>query len=658
MKEALPKRPAGGREDDFDDLNDWTLMDIATAPNTSPEDRENAEAEIARREKAGTFDPDNASQDVFSDLTSHGYDLGDGKILYPKSEYKSWLKSDRSTPIPTGTVRESIEERLADEERSRDLDRATGKIAMQASEDKHEAEYGAEYGGIEKINHPTRVVSANDERKREYRANEKARDIKINEQRNLKESNKYENPFFGPAKIAAAEKEANLPIYEEVEEQLPKSPEARARRLYNYYERPFKANASEWVSFGVSNLLEKGIVDPSTSLLLHSGFGSREEGMIHEYIDPDNSLSTETINAEAELKTRVTRDLIDKRSEEISEETLRAAKYDGSLRALATGARVENYDGEDVVFYSIPVKQGEEVREFMEDVGISFEYNEENKALAASFQGFANIIEAIKNNDKETEKAFQVLDWYYDNFHYKKHLSSFLGTMDSFQEKADVAWMAKFEEYCKHREEIEKYYEELEKKEKVPEFESIKEISEEDLEKLYQDLLGNIVPIDSNSNPFLFPDKELFPPVNNTGSVPPVNRPPIAADKLYAIIKEYGNIKLSDPYLNVYRAVTKDRKQYIVIRFGIRNSNIAIVAPITEKTNDASYVWIEQDGNNRDAWMYDFLENSQNPNPISKYRAHHNEKIKAHNHIAAPKQGLKPVDNMWRNIYKDIDKRA
>lgn len=57
MAEKIPDRPAGGRESDFGELNDWTITDIATAPKTAPEDRRNAEAEIARREEAGAYNP-------------------------------------------------------------------------------------------------------------------------------------------------------------------------------------------------------------------------------------------------------------------------------------------------------------------------------------------------------------------------------------------------------------------------------------------------------------------------------------------------------------------------------------------------------------------------------------------------------------------------
>lgn len=117
MAEQLSNRPTGGREDDFGELNDWTITDIATAPKTAPEDRKNAEAEISRREEAGIYDPDNAPQEVRSDLLSHGYDIENGKVLYPKPEYKSWLESDRSEPRPSGIVRESINDRLETEKR-------------------------------------------------------------------------------------------------------------------------------------------------------------------------------------------------------------------------------------------------------------------------------------------------------------------------------------------------------------------------------------------------------------------------------------------------------------------------------------------------------------------------------------------------------------
>lgn len=145
MVEKIPNRPTGGREGDFAELNDWTITDIATSPKTAPEDRKNAEAEITRRKEAGTYNPDEAPQEVRSDLLSHGYSVKNGKVLYPKPDYKSWLASDRSDPMPRGIVRESIEDRLEAErreaakareainaERRREFDRAAGEAAIRA----------------------------------------------------------------------------------------------------------------------------------------------------------------------------------------------------------------------------------------------------------------------------------------------------------------------------------------------------------------------------------------------------------------------------------------------------------------------------------------------------------------------------------------------
>ena len=183
MAEKLPNRPAGGREDDFSELSDWTIKDIAMAQKTAPEDRKNAEAEIVRRKEAGIYNPDEAPREVRSDLLSHGYGVENGKVLYPKPDYKSWLASDRSGPMPRGIVRESIEDRLEAErqeaakareamnaERRREFDRAAGEAAIRAFEDAPTRE---------KINHPPRFTTEKDEIARGRKAEKKAADIEI-----------------------------------------------------------------------------------------------------------------------------------------------------------------------------------------------------------------------------------------------------------------------------------------------------------------------------------------------------------------------------------------------------------------------------------------------------------------------------------------------
>ena len=103
-------RPEGARDDDFAELNDWTITDIATTPNADPADRANAEAEIARRESMGIYDITSAPQNVSGDMQEHGFAVSQGKIAYPTREYREWLQSDRTTPPPT-LLRETLAER-------------------------------------------------------------------------------------------------------------------------------------------------------------------------------------------------------------------------------------------------------------------------------------------------------------------------------------------------------------------------------------------------------------------------------------------------------------------------------------------------------------------------------------------------------------------
>ena len=190
MAEKLVNRPEGGREGDFSELGDWTITEIATAPKTAPEDRRNAEAEIARREEAGIYNPDDASQDTRGDMLNHGYGLENGKVLYPKPEYRAWLESDRKEPIPRGIVRESIDDRLDSErreaaeareavnaERRREFNRLSGEAAMKAFESAPTRE---------KISHPSRLSTKIEELVREHETEKKAADIEIGLRRKMK----------------------------------------------------------------------------------------------------------------------------------------------------------------------------------------------------------------------------------------------------------------------------------------------------------------------------------------------------------------------------------------------------------------------------------------------------------------------------------------
>ncbi|MBQ6127517.1 hypothetical protein IJI69_02385 [Candidatus Saccharibacteria bacterium] len=652
MAEKLPNRPAGGREGDFGELNDWTITDIATAPKTAPEDRKNAEAEIARREEAGTYNPDEAPQEVRSDLLSHGYGVENGKVLYPKPEYKSWLESDRSGPIPRGVVRESIEDRLEAErqeateareamnaEHRREFNRATGEATIRAFENTSTRE---------KINHLPRFTTEKDELARERRAGEKARDIEIDSRREMKESNKYDNSYLNAEKIAASEARANLPIVEVTKEpaereRSPESAEARAEKLYNFYEENFAKNAPRWVSFGVSSLLEKGIVDPPTDSLLRSGFWTREEDRVHDRIDPDDDLSVETIDAEADLKTRVSRDLIGERAEMVPEDELRSAKRDGMLYAIYSGARVDSRTGK--IVYSIPSERGKEVVDFMQKNGL--DPNSEKLQLMSQ-NGFIGVMDAIKDDKKATEKGFETLDWYFDTFGYEKHMDEFMETMSEYGEESDHAFRDKFDEYLVHRKELMEWKEQRPRKED----EAIATLA--DSEKVtYDDLMSYLQEnMSGNGEVDVFPLPDMNDRKGNRA--PKVKGDhPSSTEKCTKAKAEIERIREVDPSADfligtVFEENTEGKKakkqDYALIRFGNNNFNNVIAIHIGNDSR-AVFAWRGKTGEDADAWRDIWRSSIRGRNPD----------IKRFTCKGYSKRGTLALDAQWDRVWKYLN---
>ena len=614
-KEAM--RPFGGREDDMADLNDWTITDIATSANTAPEDRKNANAEIARREEAGVYDPDDASQDIKEDLLSHGYGVENGKIYYPTPEYKEWLQSDRSEPRPDGTIKESIAERVlaerdkALEEQKREQNRQAGEAMLSMYENEPSRE---------KIFHSAKNEKESFINKRMHDEDEKEHDILMNEKRRFKRWNMYDNSFSNPKRMNEAENRADMPIFEEIEE--PKvathediSLDQKIDRLYNVYEDNFSKKAPKWISFGVSNLLERGVVNPPVESLLRNGFWSHEEEEIHDKIDPNDSLSEGVIDAEMNLKARVTKDLIDKKSSELSKEDIEKAKREGYLYAISSGAHIDKAKGR--VSFSIPVEYGKEVEDSIKEVGI--DPNSE-KARRASYDGFINIIDAIKANKKFTEKGFKTLDWYFDTFGYKSDFAGedgFLDTMWGYQSSSDAAWSKTFDSYLQTRPEYAKYIGDVQDDKDENGAESlrlVKEQNEEEIQEGIANYLGcskeTLQDGISISNYVLGIDGEILPPdpFYHGASIEKNNPFDIykypksygkakeaAMYAIYVILKESG----LDPSVQYFREtedgspIMMGKTCYTVLRFGCKktngeNENNAIV----ESNTPAAATWL------------------------------------------------------------------
>lgn len=494
-------------------------------------------------------------------------------------------------------------------------------------------------------------------------------------------------------KQAAAELRAEQSRANHAERELASVYE-RAEHVYNFYEDKFEHHRDEivpkYLTAGVYGAIERGNTAPLTSTLLRSGFEAIENKSINKRMDPEQILGngTSEVKNEAEeiivdakrseienersrVKTRINRGIIKNAAEEITEDELSSAKRKGSLIAINTGARIDEETG-DVIF-SIPVDKGKEIREFMESSGINFE--DDTDAGLASYQGFANIIEAIKDKKSLTEKGFATLDWYYDNFHYEDRIEEFTAKMEAAQEFADEKWGEKYEEYMEHRRELERP--KNQRQNKVPTaVEEIEQISEEDFlkeaigalgssEEEYEKALSAIISAPVVSGPLrLFPDKEKFPVYNpgNTTSSNNTSGPSIKS-RLINAVNNYLDIKSNiDPNVLLHRAVFVDsggkKTSYHVMNFQQNNSNVAIAIPLGLGQN-AAYVWIgDKNNTNLADWTDAFVQNP-NPNmPSSKYQARQRSDVETFNHISAYKQGRNAAQNVWHNLRRYINNVA
>ena len=679
------ERPLGGREGDFSELNNWTITDIATTPGISDEDRKNAEAEISKREVNGTYNLEDGSErkGTRDDLLTHGYGLEEGKILYPKQQYKAWMESGGKMLRPKGIVRESISDRLEEERRAKEA-------SIEASRQQRESTNWKNWREQQSINLDETIRDYEDEPHR----------VKI---QHPKRFTKEQKPI-GKQNDSKIDRE--------------RSP---ADKVFNYYKYNFsKKNIVKWLSFGVSKYLEKGALNLSPNVLLHSGFLQKEGDRIHERLDPNDTFTEDNIESEGKAKLRIEKELIDVKSKDITDEEYREGRYRGLLRAIKVGARKDVRNGE--IIYSFPPDIGEDVYDYMKDSGVDFAKRDNNKALRLSYQGFANIIDAIKNEggkneesgtlDRETEKGFKALDWYFDSFHYGKkeiYMIDFLSEMSVFQDNNDDAWNNKFEQYCEYREETRKYIEDLERRAtQVPELKEVREI-DLDLEQLkeyeestkerlldterlrkyrelieedeelsskqrreYDELLKKLNNSQWPQNLRIFPDIEQFPIVN-FGSGSSSIYYPMGLPRLSKAISEFSTIKQHiDQNASIYKCVFTDSQQknidYLLISFMHNNTNVAITVPVDSRSYNASYVWIENKDSDKKAkgatgWMDAFMgNNSDSMTSTSKYRARLRNDVWAHYHVAKKvknKDGgsrtINPVENMWLNIWARLN---
>ncbi len=467
----------------------------------------------------------------------------------------------------------------------------------------------------EKISHPERSFSEGEEARRQHEADEKARDIERDQKREFKRWHKNDVVLKRRTRDEKTiTMRGNIPMLEqdpsaateasEVEE----SAEARADKLFRYYEANFDRSAQRWATYGVTGLLEKGILNQSSDALLRSGFWAHEEDHIHERLDPNDEFSDESITAETDLKSRVMLDLIPRKAGEVSDETIRDAKKAGTIFAISAGARRDERTGK--VVYALPTERSDQLLKFMEDNGVD---TKDQRVQLTSYEGFARIIETIKNDPKARIKGLRALDWYFDTFDYAKHQDEFVDTIQSYYLEEDEAFDRIFKEFIERCKEAGKWHEQGESSDD----QVIEALSKAQTVTRAQ-LLEHIKKVAQETS-----GAEIFP-IEDKNAHPDSKTPyrtktfPSSSEKCSRAKEEIDRILELDPNATfaIGTAFEDDRRgerhvrpqDYIIIRFGYNDYNNVIAIHIGD-TSRAMYCWRGKTGDNAEGWR-DYFKTS------------------------------------------------
>jgi len=619
MSEKLPTHLDERFKESIGRLNDYTLLEIATTPSANPQDAAMAKAEIKRREEAGTFNPDDASEDIRRDLLGNGFGIGDGgELLYPTEEYNDWLRNREGKP-PKDVVRESI---------SNHLRQKMAEAIIKTYELNHE---GRHHG--KPTNRPVTQSAAP-----AYRPKERE---PLGEQK----------PLGKPFEVAPPNQSAE-------NAHAPESVEERAEELYNEYAENFSETAPKWASFGVSSLLEEGIIDPPTDSLLRRGFWYCEQNTIHERIDLEKQCSNKTIDTEFDLKTRVDKDLIDSRYNELSGDELHDAKRKGLLRAIYSGARVDSRTGK--IYYSIPSERNNEITKFIAETEIDL--NDPN-IQSMSRNGFIGILEAIKDDKKATKKGFMALDWYFDTFGYGQHMDEFINTMDAYQECADKLFGEKLNEYLAQKEEFKQWQEQQPSKqgEAISALADARNVTQQEFISF---LMRNMDRTDEGGDVSMFPTQDTNNPKNHhitnvSGAHPASNEKcKKAKDELEEILEIDPNASYAIGTVferNSSGKIKEKSQDYALIRFGYNGFNNVIAIHIGDDSK-AIFCWRGKTGDDADGWRNYFRNASIRTRDTA---------VKRFICRGYGKKGFSALDDQWSRIWsylsspdKNTDKAA
>ena len=705
--------PAGGRPSDFEGLSNWAVADIATTKNTSPNDRLNAEAEIARREELGTFELNAPHEKSTSEeLNELGYATREGKLLYPTAALREWIKNGRKgLERPDGIIRESLDDRV--EKEQRDLEANIRAFRDEQASKAVEVELGTRnygiqedeadsYHTIEKFSTPSRFPTDKLEREYDRKQAKKERS----------EAQKYDNSYM--AKVLRRHPLGDEGAQSKLESaNHEKSPQEIALALYNKYNSDFiktpakNALATKWMRAGIADYIANGNVssikqDPTapaskldeniTQDILVAGFYHMENNAIDKKV-MRGVVNSETVGASSSLKDDVVSDLIPGRVREVAEnkDIFNVARKRAALYAINKGVTYDPRFG--ISKYTIDVNKGDEIRDFMkDDCKIKFDINAEPQYSEAAMQGFANIIDAVKQippvisfdeagnpiGDFPLEKqpeGFKQLDWYYDNFQFRENPEKFKSTMVLYEENSeDNKFGDKLTEYYAYRaaleaKKIESSYDTDGPVEKLPEFSgktreisNIEDITLEDLEKIAQQLFADTDEVirghgggSGNGSG------------NGTYEKNPNNyKIPLDQARLDAFAFHTACTRSICPDIKTEAGVfisSKNRKHfYLLNQFSGNELPILVACPITKhedngkKYYNASYTWVGEKTDSNDKWRQFLISSDDENAPAIKRRVIENKQMRRHYHNRG--NGLNSLDNMWLKLERSLRERA
>lgn len=599
-----------------EDLDDATLAEIATSPQSSSHNQELAIDEISKREETGSYDLD-----------------------------------------------ASLEESQEESSRGREQDAIAGKNTLNVTSFLDNL---AEMPSYEKIK-SQKLPQTEAEIETSSREKQKvSKEQEIDARRMEKSENRYDANYSNLEKQQLAEEKANLPIYES-----DISDNETGLENNNSIER-----ALDKASFRLKKHINDYYIDGAVDSLSHGELAINPKGFIENGFIEDEGKDIEAGLSEkqkpefwSDFKTGEMSDEITKWN---SIENIEKAEQEALFTALEEGAYLEqtSLDEPEKLRLSLPINEYGDggLQKFMKEHGVDPESKE---AKQSSYEGFIGIIEAIKNNEEFKSDGFKALDWYFDNFNYNEGLTDrdgFLDRIRGYESTADYAWTSTLLDYLKTRPEYQKSEEEAKSDERKIEMaesiERVQPIEPDDFVKEVASRLG--IPIEQLKNPQIILDvfygKILPPePTNRNKQKRNPNNP-----NIFRYPKSFGDQKIlatyaawyalilsgADPDAQIFQeewTVKKDGntifnygERYTVLRFGCKidkefmlergwnpesysggndGENHAIIEG--EKPDSATYTWHGQG----DGWVQAVVNKYKSqarrmPNVGYKYHDH------------------------------------